>query len=76
AYDPDRSGRSGTRSGVGRPPVGPRSGGGRNPSAAANGQASGQMQGNGGGERKERTSADDAAPSVIGDQRPAPARAS
>ncbi|MGH9283918.1 MAG: streptophobe family protein, partial [Acidimicrobiales bacterium] len=76
AYDPDRSGRNGARSGVGRPPVGGWSGGGRIPAAGTNGQASGHIAANGGGEGEEPTSADDTAPAVVGEHRPAPARAS
>ena len=76
AYDPDRSGSNRTRSGVGRGPVGPRSGGGRNGAVGMNGQASGHIEANGGGEGEERTSADDTSPAVIGEHRPAAARAS
>ena len=71
AYDPDRSGRNGTRSGVGRPPVGGWSGGGRIPAAGTNGQASGHIAANGGSEGEEPTSADDTPPAVIGEHRPA-----
>ena len=75
-YDPDRSGRNGTRSGVGRPPVGGWSGGGRNGAVATNGQASVPTKADSGGEGEERTSADDTSPAVIGEHRPTAARAS
>ena len=76
AYDPDRSGHNSARSGVGRPPVGGWSGGGRIPAAGTNGQASGHIAANSGGEGEEPTSADDTSPAVIGEHRPAAARAS
>ncbi|MFN2607785.1 MAG: hypothetical protein ABR511_07795 [Acidimicrobiales bacterium] len=59
AYDPDRSGQTGSRSAPGRPPVGGWSGGGRTGSHAMNGQVNGMITGNGNGSGPERTSRED-----------------
>ncbi|MEA2685086.1 MAG: hypothetical protein QOE93_281 [Actinomycetota bacterium] len=65
AYDPDRSGQNGIRSGPGRPPVGPRSGGGRTGAETANGQVKTTIEANGNGHRPERTSGDDTDEGVV-----------
>ncbi len=56
AYDPDRSGRNGDRSGPGRPPVGGWSGGGRTASEPMNGQVNGTITAPANGSGRERTS--------------------
>jgi DNA primase catalytic core len=59
AYDPDRSGQNGSRSGPGRPPVGGQSGGGRTGPAPMNGQVRPTITTNVNGSGPERTSQDD-----------------
>ena len=56
AYDSDRSGQNGSRSGPGRPPVGGWSGGGRTGTEPMNGQVKATITANANGSRPERTS--------------------
>jgi DNA primase catalytic core len=65
AYDPDRSGRNGIRSGPGRPPVGGWSGGGHPVPEPVNGQVTATITANANGSGQERTSEGDDDQAVV-----------